>query len=88
MTALDPVHFRSQARKRATLNIPWASALNDCGSWPSTGPDPLASLVLSCKAITHLKVPCWVIADPSLHAVNGESDNLVKISLGENASIT
>jgi hypothetical protein len=70
------------------LSTPWASALNDCGAWLLTGPDPLASLVLSGKAITHPKVPCRVIAEPSLHVVNGKSDSLVIVSWGENASVT
>jgi hypothetical protein len=41
---VEQVHWVSHWRKQMTLSIPCLSAQKDCGLWPSTGPEPWASL--------------------------------------------
>ena len=70
MVMSDFIQFRSLYSRRTMLSIPWPSDLNDCGSWPSTGPAPNARRVLSDSARTQPKVPWRETAEPSLQARN------------------
>jgi hypothetical protein len=66
------VHWRSLRMKHTTLSIPWPSAQNKPGLWPSTYPAPWAKHVPSSRERAHPYVPSWVTAEPSLQARNGE----------------
>ena len=66
------LHSKRRRSKHTTLSIPWPSARNERGSWPSTGPAPWASLVPSTEHSTQPYEPSNATADPSLQAIKDE----------------